>query len=81
MKKPGESIPERRGSLTAIDDAMALIIVLLMVQMWLLSAALESFLSGHREVALPAAIVSGVILLGCFALYLFVIAAERGTRE
>jgi hypothetical protein len=67
---------ERRRSLTAIDGAMALIIILLMVQIWLLSATLELFLGGHHDVALPAAIVSGLILLGCVALYLFVIAAD-----
>jgi hypothetical protein len=81
MKRPGENIPERRRSLTAIDGAMALIIILLMVQIGLLSATLESFLGGHRDVALPAAIVSGLILLGCLALYLFVVNADSGTRE
>jgi len=39
--------PQNRG-LTAIDGAMVLIIILLIVQIWLLSATLESFLAGHR---------------------------------
>jgi hypothetical protein len=38
---------------------MALIFLLMVVQIWLLSAALESFLAGHTETALPAAIFSG----------------------
>jgi hypothetical protein len=76
-----ENNPERRRSLTAIDGAMALIIILLMVQIWLLSATLESFLGGHRDVALPAALVSGLILIGCFALYLFVVNAGTGTGD
>jgi hypothetical protein len=51
---------------------MALIIFLLIVQMWLLSATMEAFLAGHRETALPAVIVSGVIFLCCLGLYGFV---------
>lgn len=63
--------PQYRG-LTAIEGAMALIVILLIVQMWLLTAALEAFLAGHRETAFPAAIISGVIFLACLGLYLFV---------
>lgn len=64
--------PPERQSLTAIHGAMALIIFLLIVQMWLLSATMEAFLAGHRETALPAVIVSGVIFLCCLGLYGFV---------
>jgi predicted Co/Zn/Cd cation transporter (cation efflux family) len=63
--------PQNRG-LTAIAGAMSLIAVLLIVQIWLLSAALESFLAGNRQSALPAAIFSGVMFLICLGLYLFV---------
>lgn len=49
-----------------------MIAVLLIVQIWLLSAALESFLSGNRRTALPAAIYSGVMFLICSGLYAFV---------
>jgi predicted Co/Zn/Cd cation transporter (cation efflux family) len=70
--------PTQRRGLTAIDGAMALIVVLLMVQVWLLSAALEAYLAGHRDAALPAAIVSGVLFAICLGLYLMV---ERIDRE
>jgi len=63
--------PTDRG-LTAIDGAMVLIVVLLIVQIWLLSATLEAYLAGHRDAALPGAVLSGVLFLACFALYLFV---------
>jgi hypothetical protein len=63
--------PQNRG-LTAIDGAMVLIIVLLIVQIWLLSATLESYLAGHHEAALPGAIVSGILFVACLGLYLFV---------
>ena len=63
--------PQNRG-LTAIAGAMSLIAVLLIVQIWLLSAALESFLAGNHHSALPAAIFSGVMFLICLGLYAFV---------
>ncbi len=72
--------PTRRRGLTAIDGALALITILLIVQMWLLTATLESYLAGHREVVLPAAIVSGVLFLICAALYLFVRRVDREAR-
>ena len=63
--------PENRG-LTAIDGAMALIVILLIVQIWLLSATLESYLAGQRGAAVPGAIISALLFAACFALYRFV---------
>jgi len=60
---------------------MSLIAVLLVVQVWLLSAALESFLAGYRETALPAAVISGVMFLICLGLYLFVDRVDREVRS
>ena len=73
--------PTQRRGLTAIDGALALIAILLVVQMWLLTATLESFLAGHREAALPAAIASGLLGLACFGLYLFVRGVDREERH
>lgn len=73
--------PIRRRGLTAIDGALALITILLIVQMWLLTATLESYLAGHHEVALPGAIVSGVIFLISVGLYLFVCRVDADARE
>jgi uncharacterized membrane-anchored protein len=56
---------------------MALIVILLMVQIWLLSATVEVFLGGHRETALPGAIASGIILAACFGLFWFVDQVDR----
>ena len=72
--------PQNRG-LTAIDGAMVLIVVLLIVQIWLLSATLESFLAGHREAAIPGAIISGLLFLGCLGLYLFVDRVDSEVRR
>jgi hypothetical protein len=71
---------KQKKGLVAIDGAMALIVLLVIVQIWLLSAALESFLAGHSETALPAAIVSGLLFFGCVALTLFVWRVDRDSR-
>jgi hypothetical protein len=60
---------------------MALIVLLVVVQIWLLSAALESFLAGHAETALPAAIFSGVLFVSCVALTAFVSQIDRNARD
>ena len=40
---------------------MALIVILLIVQIWLVSATLKTYFADHYETALPGAIVSGAI--------------------
>jgi len=80
MRAPTEMPPQNRG-LTAIAGAMSLIAVLLIVQIWLLSAALESFLAGHHETALPAAVFSGVMFLICLGLYAFVDRLDAEVRR
>lgn len=65
---PGARAEEKRG-LIAIDGALSLISVLLIVQVWLLTAALEALLAGHRETALPSAIVSALLFAAAFGLY------------
>lgn len=72
--------PDSRG-LTAIDGAIALIVLLLIVQIWLLAATLESYLAGHREAAAPGAILSGVLFLVCLALYFFVERIDSEVRK
>ncbi len=74
------SAPRGRG-LTVIDGAIALIAVLLIVQIWLLSATLNQFLAGDRRVALPGAIVSALLFLACLALYLFIERVDRSVRS
>jgi hypothetical protein len=64
-------LPHRPG-LVVIDGALALIAILLIVQMWLLSATLDAFLAGRRAVVLPAALVSIGLCVGCATLAMFV---------
>jgi len=62
----------RRGGSTAIDGAIAMIAILLVIQMWLLTATLESHLAGHAEPILPAAIISGLLFAASGGLFLFI---------
>jgi len=78
--KPDSVSPQRSG-LTAIDGAMSLVVILLIVQMWLLTAALESFLAGHDEAALPASLISAAIFGACLCLYLFVDRVDADVRK
>ena len=62
----------RRKGITAIDGAMALIAILLVVQMWLLTATVEAFIAGHDESILPAAVISGIVFAACAGLFIFI---------
>lgn len=80
MKMDRPSKRTDRG-LTVIDGILGLISILLIVQIWLLTAALESYLAGHPESALPAAVVSGLLLLACLGLYRFLLRLDWEIRE
>ena len=56
----------------AQNAAIVFVIVLLMVQMWLLTATLESYLAGHRETALPGMVISAILFAACWGVYRFV---------
>ena len=71
----------RHQHLVVIDGAFALIVVLLVVQMWLLTASLEAYLSGHHESALPGAIFSALLFSSVIGLYLFVKRLEIRARN
>jgi hypothetical protein len=70
-----------RGGLTAIDGAIALIAILLVIQMWLLTATLEAYLAGHTEPILPAAIISGILFAACGGLFLFIRNIDAARRR
>jgi uncharacterized protein DUF6755 len=66
-----------RRRTTAVDGTTALVIVLLMVQIWLLSATLDAYLAGHTDAALPGAVCSGLIFAATAGLYCFVHRLDR----
>lgn len=71
---------QRRG-LVAIDGAMVLIIILLIVQIWLLSATLETYLAGHAGAVLPGAIFSGLLFFAVLTLNFFVSKVDKSSRQ
>src|ERR1044072_4587094 len=71
---------QKRG-LVVIDGAMALIVILLIVQIWLLNATLETYLAGHSGAVVPAAIFSGILFSACLALNLFVDRIDQVSRR
>jgi hypothetical protein len=68
---------DRRRVRAAIDAVLILIIIILMVQMWLLTAALESVLAGHHDVALPGLLTSLALFAACAGLYRLVVRLDR----
>ena len=78
--EPAKMPPHSRG-LGAITGAMSLIVILLIVQIWLLTATLDSVLAGRTSAALPGALVSAVLFASCFGLYLFVDRIDRTSRQ
>ena len=79
MSEPRPS--DRKRRLVAIDGAIALMAVVLMVQMWLLTATLEEYLRGHRSIAAPAAIAAGVLFAACAGLALLVHRIDTTNRR
>lgn len=82
MNKTDQGIRGRRRKfLVVMDGALALIVIVLVVQMWLLTASLEAYLSGHHSAAVPGAIVSGLLFAATAALYFLVNGLERQARK
>lgn len=67
----------RRRRRVAIDAAVLLVILVLMVQMWLLTATLESYLAGHHGAALPGLLSSLALFAVCAFLYRLVLRIDR----
>ena len=75
-----ESRPTKKG-LTALDAALTMLVILLVVQMWLLTATLESYLAGHLDVVMPGLGVSAVLMAACVALYGFVRRVDQEVKR
>jgi hypothetical protein len=65
----------------AIDGALGLIAVILVVQIWLLTATLESYLAGHSGAAVAGAVGSAVLFSACVVLYLFISRVDTRSRR
>jgi hypothetical protein len=65
----------------ALHAALLFVIVLLVVQMWLLTATLESYLAGHHDVALPGFLASLFLMAVCVGIYLLVLRLDRAPER
>ena len=52
--------------MTAVNGMLALVILIVIVQIWLITATMNAYLGGDSSVAIPAAVAS----LGCLLLNL-----------
>ena len=73
--------PLRKRAARAMDGAMLLLVVLLVVQVWLLMASVELWLAGHHAVALPAALLSGALFAACLGLLAMAVRASRNAGD
>jgi hypothetical protein len=71
----------RRKRRVGIDAALLFVVILLITQMWLLTATLESYLAGHTAVALPGLLMSAVLFAACFAIYRLVVRLDRAPEQ
>lgn len=71
----------RKQGLTLFTGILCLIGTVVIVQLWLVTAALEALLAGHRDVLVPAAIASLALLGLNGGLLLFVLALDRRIRS
>ena len=71
----------RRKRRVAIDAALFFIMILLIAQMWLLTATLEAYLSGHHDAALPGFLISAALFAACFLIYRFVVKLDRSVEK
>ncbi len=59
----------RRQQTTVIDLILACILLVLILQIWLLTASLDAYLGGNHGIALPAFLAS----LACLALNVYLV--------
>ena len=69
---------ERTHQMTLIYTVMACLVSLILVQFLLLTVALEGYLGGRIEVALPTALVSGLCCAAAYWLLRYILLPGRG---
>lgn len=67
----------RQQKLTIVAGILAIVAVIVILQLWLLSATMNAFLGGEETVIIPAAIASFVCLLLNAGLLWYLYAMDR----
>ena len=71
----------RRQGTTLFTAITVLIGILVVMQLWLVAAALEALLSGNRGVLLPAAVASFLVLAVNAGLLLYIVRFDERLRR
>ena len=67
----------RQQQLTIVDGILAIVAMIVILQLWLLTATMNAFLGGEQTVIVPAAIASGVCVLLNVGLLRYLYKMER----
>ena len=67
----------REQRMTIITGMLAFVIVVVVLQLWLLTATMNAYLGGDRSILFPAAVASTVCLLLNLGLLRYVYGLER----
>lgn len=73
-------MPNPRQGLSVFSALSLLIGTLVVIQLWLVAAALDALLGGDTAVLLPAAVASGVLALANGGLLLYGLGLDRRIR-
>jgi vancomycin permeability regulator SanA len=65
---------------TVVYGILSIVIVILMLQLWLVTATMNAYLGGDSSVPIPALIVSGIFLLLNVGLLRYIYRMERARR-
>jgi hypothetical protein len=74
-------VETRRQGTTLFTAITVLIGILVVMQLWLVAAALEALLSGNRAVLLPAAVASFLVLAVNAGLLLYIVRFDERLRR
>ena len=67
----------RQQKLTIVDGILAIVALIVILQLWLLSATMNAFLGGEESVLIPAGVASFVCLALNAGLLWYLYALER----
>lgn len=75
MKKTGRFV--RRQKMTIVNGILAIALVLVCLQLWLLTATMNAYLGGETGILLPAALASALCLALIAGLLRYLYALDR----
>ncbi len=73
----GEHRTRRGNQTTIVQGILSIILVLVVVQLWLLTATMNAFLGGDHSIAIPAMAASALCLLLNIGLVRYLMGLER----